>query len=67
MSHLVIKTTSKLSYYIALELDDTLLARGTSPLDLSSSIWSTTSYEEVISPLFIDFSLATLESSLLDP
>ncbi len=66
MPHLVIKSTLKLSYYIASASDDTLSARGTPPLDLSSSIWPTTPYEEVISPIFIDFSLVTSESSLLD-
>ncbi len=67
MPHLVTKTTPKPSYYIAPAPDDTLSARGTPPLDLSSSIWPTTPYEEVISPLFIDSPLATSESSLLDP
>ena len=38
MSHLVIKITLKLSYYIASAPDDTLSVRGTSFLDLSSSI-----------------------------
>jgi hypothetical protein len=65
MPHLIIEITSKLSYYIASASDDTLLVRGTPSLDLSSSIWLTTPYEE-ISPLVIDFSLATSESSLLD-
>lgn len=65
MSHLIIETTPKPSYYIAPALDDTLLARGTPSLDLSSSIWLTTSYEG-ISPLVIDSPLATSKSSLLD-
>ncbi len=38
MLHLVIKITLKLSYYIASASDDTLSARDTSLLDLSSSI-----------------------------